>query len=312
MILLLLLVLPLGLFAAEGQSGAEAFLDDFPSDVRTLALGNAVASAEAEGACFSGEPVSIPSGDRFSFYSMFARLPFGDAYYYLHAGADWADVAGFRLSWSQVASRNIEKTVVDSATSADTMAYHTIGSMDETENLVSLALGTQVFSGFRIGARGKYYYNLIDDKTGSGFGLDAGLQFSGLPYNCGVSALLRNLVRPVIHYQGLGDDKPASSLRVGLSKQSPDDRWAGYIDFKRVLEKGYAGEWFVGMEFKPLPIVAFRAGYAEFNFNKAGNPCFGAGLLVKGVCLDYAFNGRSGQNWDGGHRIGLGYRLKYD
>jgi len=68
-------------------------------------------------------------------------------------------------------------------------------------------------------------------------------------------------------------------------------------------------EFFIGAEYRLLPILFFRAGYGQFNWEQAGIVCLGAGLQVKGIYMDYAFNGRSDLDWAGGHRIGLGYRI---
>jgi len=133
-----------------------------------------------------------------------------------------------------------------------------------------------------------------------------------LPYHLGLGMIIKNLVEPRIHFnKGLGTESLLPKLRVGVSSSCYDSKLNGYFEFSRVLYNGYAPEYSIGAEWRPVPVFALRAGYGDFNFKENGAVCFGAGLFVKGVFFDYAFNGRSDLGFSGGHRLGIGYRLNY-
>jgi hypothetical protein len=114
------------------------------------------------------------------------------------------------------------------------------------------------------------------------------------------------------YHQGLGSEKLPSSFRFGLSFKPLPGRGGLYMDADRVLESGYALHYSLGLEVKPVSIVAVRAGYGDFNFGQDGILCLGAGFDIKGVYFDYAYNGSFGRSLSGGHSLGIGYRLCRD
>jgi hypothetical protein len=122
--------------------------------------------------------------------------------------------------------------------------------------------------------------------------------------------IIKNLIPARVVYKNTGKETSLSSIRFGFSYNTLDDMLGCCVDIKRVLKKGYKEEYYIGTEFRPLPIVSFRTGIGEISYDKMGVLCIGAGIHVKGISVDYAFNGRSEVEWAGGHRVGISYRIK--
>jgi hypothetical protein len=297
--------------ASGGQAGVSFLLDDLPKSVRAMGMGNLLATP-GSGAGNYG-PSSVPAKERLSFLSLRAGLPFGDQAFCLGAGGDYGKRFGARLLWSQVMSRGIEHTEIDSITSADTLAYRVLGTMNSYENIFSALLGASPVPGLTAGAAVKYYYNRQGDVTGRGIGVDGGLAFRRLPAHLGVGVLVRNLAAPHIRYnRGLGSETPASSLNIGLSWDAFPGRAGFCVEAEKVLEAACDPSFSLGLEVKPVSVVFLRAGYGGFNSGQDGTICLGAGFDVKGIYLDYAYNGRFDRNVSGGHSLGLGYRMEIE
>lgn len=294
--LIVILLFKSALVAQAGQAGSEQFLDIFPQDGRSLGMGYAGAA-------------SFPAakGRGFVFSTLHAGLPFGDEYFFASAGANRGPL-GAGISFSQVSCRDIERTGVDSITSSDTIAYHTLSTTDARENLFSGALALRVSPGVRLGLKAKYYGISLAGCRGAGFGADAGVFCDPSPDGFGAGLTVVNAVPARIVYRGLGSEALRPSARLAVSRGFMQGKISFCLEARQVLASGGGPALYAGGEYRPLEVIAFRAGLAEWDKESRGILCLGAGLCAKGFSVDYAFNSYPGLAWDTGHRIGLSYR----
>ncbi|OGJ86479.1 MAG: hypothetical protein A2487_00055 [Candidatus Raymondbacteria bacterium RifOxyC12_full_50_8] len=300
------LILLLFLYAA----GSEYLLDDFPLEARSPAMGGVIAAPSDPVFAPATTPAALPASDWLAFSSLHARLPFGDNIFALSGGTDVLGRFGVRMNWIQVAGRNIEQTRIDSISSADTLAYSTVGYIETDEYVASLLIGARFLDQIRAGCSIKYLRNRIGQYTGAGWGADAGLSWTSVSGVAGFGLVVRNIFSFAVDYGALGKEEQVPSIRVGASYRMLEQKWGFYADIKRVATVSGSEAVFIGTEYRPLPVVAVRAGLGEISVHSTGGLSLGAGIALEGVQVDYAFTGYSEEGLAGTHRVGIGYRIR--
>lgn len=177
-----------------------------------------------------------------------------------HIDSSFYDFAGFGRRIGRAGAYGVGAQFLSQGSSEQTdINGNTTGSLTPSDMALSVGYA-QDFSGFLLGAGGKYIHSKLAD-TASGVALDAGVLSPPLTDNqFRLAATISNL-GPPIKYQSVSQDLPAQA-RFGASF-SPTPRWLWALD--AVVPS--AGDTFgaLGVEYH-VPIdgplaVSFRGGY---------------------------------------------------
>lgn len=145
-----------------------------------------------------------------------------------------------------------------------------------------------------IGLSGKFINQKLDDKTGTGQGLDAGLLLRLVSRNedrgeaqswLGCSAVVRDLSRTTIAWNTNSNhkDQIEAAILFGLAGSHYFTSFESRLTISIDQEVKPLQETHVGVEFAFLHTIALRAGVWGERFSA------GAGLLFRGFRVDYAF-----------------------
>ncbi len=198
------------------------------------------------------------------------------------------------------------------------LLYQSEGAFDGTDatgastgsfNVSNMAMGLNVARPFgdavNVGLGMRYVNEKLGDASGSGLGLDFGVQAHSGQFGFGFAG--RN-VGGKMKYDSGSYDMP-SVIGGGVSWSNPAMGLRVALDAN--LPKAYYNDVRIGGEYMWQERVALRAGY-RMELGAAageplGGPTFGFGAGVAGLWMDYAF--LSGQSdAQGQHRLGLTLR----
>ena len=138
---------------------------------------------------------------------------------------------------------------------------------------------------FYVGLSGRYILEKIAEVEATGFGFDAGAQYTLNTFTFG---LVANNIGPSMKYETESFSMPSSfSLGAAYANSS----WP--VTLVVGAKVPFAGDVAVatGIEYRPADFLALRSGFEGLNGpNAAHGSNFGLGFLLGGVNIDYAFN----------------------
>lgn len=183
------------------------------------------------------------------------------------------------------------------------------GSFSDAEDALFLSFGKKIIFDLGLGLRsnmivlpvemsfgltGKFIHQKLDDKVGTGQGLDAGFLFRTVSRELdredakswfGLGLTTRDLSRTSIAWNTNSNhkDKVETAMLIGLAGSFYFDSFDSRLTLSFDQEVMPYTDKHVGAEFEVLHTLALRAGLWNDRFSA------GAGITVKGFRVDYAF-----------------------
>ncbi len=174
------------------------------------------------------------------------------------------------------------------------------GSFSEIKANAIATLSASPHERIHVGINGNYYYDLIKDKTGSGFGLDAGVLLDLGYVMVGGSA--ENIGGGAISWSTGSQDVLSQILHLGLSTaMTPIGR--AFADVTSQKDKPL--EFNVGADVRLSDALHIEAGIQDARVKRFFST--GVRLILDDLKIDYAFSqlGELGST----HKIGIQYEL---
>ena len=134
-----------------------------------------------------------------------------------------------------------------------------------------------------LGANMKFVHQSLQDKNGSGLGLDLGLLYQPL-YNLTFGLMAQDLIEPKIQLLEDGEEYSIPrKIRLGMSYKMMDDKvlLAAGVD----KASGRSPKLHLGTEIVPMKDLDLRLGYTT----DTGEVSAGVGVRVSAIQLDYGF-----------------------
>lgn len=266
---------------------------------RALGLGGAYGAVAGDATALFWNPAGLALADRVGLQASHTDLI--GLGFYEQQGA--LVLPGWRLGTFAVGFRRFG---VDGIEGRDDRGSLTADDLKDAESELSLGFGSGLGKAWALGAAFKLQNQELAGASGSGMGLDLGIQGRPLLAAGGTSALarglslgmtLRNVIEPTIRL--IDEDVPdPMSMRFAAAAGLPLGSATGLLlvaDFERT--RGMEGRLHAGAELVLLQLLALRAG------SNAGVLAAGAGLRWHNLAVDYAFEDNV---LEAVHRFGLG------
>ena len=267
----ILFLLPL-LFACACIAGTVIDLSQRPTDARIAAMGNA-------GVAVPGElGTNNPAG----LAGMTRRIHASSAVSSLYGSADLLEwCGGVPLGQGMVAMGFTGLQVGNIPEVQETNGRPEVLSMfGSIKNIFSASYAWPWGEQLGWGVTLKYHTQQLFNASASGIAMDLGLLWSS---EVSIGMVLRNLVAaPMTWSTGHQDDFPRTgTLGVSHTLHGWGQECLTALDVD--LQPSRTPVWHVGMEYKPVPAFAFRAGSDD------GQLTMGVGLNYANFRIDYAY-----------------------
>ncbi|MBN1478934.1 hypothetical protein EH223_14680 [candidate division KSB1 bacterium] len=298
-----------GKFAADfGRIGVGA---------RSAALGNAYTALANDAAAFYWNPAGLPETSRLTF--AFEHVPlFNGLAHYNTANATLSLTSGIAVAagWIRLGVDDIPRYAPLAGSRIDRLTtgqYRSTGENEgyfsDVEDAVFIAIGKKIkFDlgiGFKprmlilpvevsVGLSAKFINQKLDDKTGTGQGLDAGVLLRTVSRNkakgeatswLGCSIVVRDLSRTTLAWNTNSNhkDQIETAILCGLAGSFYFTSFESRLTVTIDQEVRPFQDRHVGVEFAFLHTIALRAGVWGERFSA------GAGLSLRFFRVDYAF-----------------------
>jgi len=269
--LLAVLVLPSGIFAIQGDYGAE---DVFMAGAGSRAEGMAGAftALSDDLSAIHYNPAGLTAIRRqetaLLYYPMYESASFGSVSY----GHALLGIGTIGAAFSVFASGGIE-------------GYDESGNrtddFESAQYKAALSYGRRLTENLSAGINADIYYSNMARFNYAGFGADIGLIYEPLSFlRAGLMA--RNIIQPAFSMQSVTETLArVYTLGILARHKSGDFDYKASYDLSIGEREGLRNRF--GMEVKWAGLTAVRAGYYDNEFT------FGAGLYIYDIRFDYAF-----------------------
>jgi hypothetical protein len=284
---------------------------------RSAAMGNAYSALANDAAAFYWNPAGLPDAGRlalqFDHVSMFNGLA---QYNVANASLSLRHDVAIALGWIRLGVDEIPRYAPLQGTRVERLTTgrfrstgHNIGYFSDAEDAVLVSIAKKIKFDLGLGRRsnmlvvpiemslgltGKFIHHKLDDKAGTGQGLDAGLLVRTTSRKwdrgeaqswLGIGLIARDLSRTSITWNTSTNhqDQVETVMLLGLAGSKYFDSFDSRLTLSFDQEITPYNDSHFGVEFAILHTVALRAGIWGNRFSA------GTGLSFKGFRIDYAF-----------------------
>ncbi len=301
----LLCAAPAALHAGEAGTAGGDFLR-VPVGARETALGGAFAAASSDANSVFYNPAGLGAAAAEISYAYNDYLPGVSQHWLAGAVPRLGGVLGFGVNYLDIdsfASYDAADNRTGSVSAYGLAGYLGYGRAVNT--------GLRQLPGLRFGAAVKYISEKLASSRASGYGLDAGLQFSTSLRGLTLGLAAENLAVSRLDFISAGA-RPARTLKAGAaySVGADGDDVSALLALDAAFPSDGPEYLAAGVETRLYRAVALRAGYSAFG-DISNGLSFGLGLELPGkrreIRLDYSF----GSSYDLGnvHRFGVTKRF---
>ena len=284
---------------------------------RSAAMGNAYSALANDASAFYWNPAGLPDAGRLAL--QFDHVPMFNGlaqYNAANAALSLRNDVAIALGWIRLGVDDIPRyaplhgTRLERLTSGQFRSTgQNIGYFSNAEDAVFVSIAKKIKFDLGLGPRskmlvlpiemslgltGKFIHHKLDDKAGTGQGLDAGLLVRTVDRNVdrgeaqswlGIGMMARDISRTSITWNTGSNhqDNVETALLLGLAGSKYFDSFDSRLTVSFDQELTPYNDSHFGVEFAFLRTVALRAGIWGDRFSA------GAGLSFRGFRIDYAF-----------------------
>ena len=292
-------ILITGLVILLAAAASASFTANDPSsqisNARIIGLGGAYVAVADDAASIYGNPAGLAAISKPQVSSMFGK--FIDEYNYTALGLVYPTkygVIGLGYSGSSIDGAPVTRIKAGTENSPQPLyeADPAQGSVGNTNSVLIASYGTIVRNVVKAGAKVKVFQNNLSGggiSNGNGTGLDLDLGVQVEPKEWLKVGLLAQNVLPAsmggqISYPGGHTESYPASITIGSAVKVPGQELLVALDIKSSLSEKNPSTAHLGIEWKPAPLLAVRAGIDQNNLSA------GVGINIKGFRFDYGYH----------------------
>ncbi|MBD3272330.1 MAG: PorV/PorQ family protein [Elusimicrobia bacterium] len=245
----------------------------FGAGARSLAMGSAFTGVADDASAAYWNPAGLAFMDEYQLLGMYAPFRMDTSYNYASLAMPFADRGAVAISDVMLVSGGFQ--------GRDDLNLITGSDESVMKQTLSASYAYPFVDRIAAGVRVNFIQEKVFSTTGDTFGLDFSLL--SRPWH-GVSAglVVNNINRPKITLVE-APDIYGRNMRLGLTYHGMNDRFLISIDANKLEEQD--AYYTFGMEYNPVSLFSFRAGFNQQNAVTAG-----MGINFDSFRFDYAFS----------------------
>lgn len=319
------------------SAGALVDLAEVGVGARQVALGRSYVGGVNDATSIFTNPAGLAMNNNFNLTSMSGSL-LSDVNYLMIGAADYSPVGKFGFGYLNASVGGIPLTTVTG--SGSTQAVVQTGTTDYSSSVLFFSYGTKLsrifqgkFDNVSFGANLKYFLQgfsgggaALQEAVGTGMDADMGLIWQAnrwskwglvvnnfMPYDLGGRFIWERNDETEAIFKAIRVGGEFTLLGENGIRQHAGQELCLLLDYETGREPGRPDTWHAGLEYKPVKMLALRAGLdqkpraTETGVGVDNNLTLGVGIRYLGYTFDYAFQQLGELSDNASHYFSIGY-----